>query len=121
MCWQGAVAVSFSPAALGGSPSPLDDSISFSNTAVELPAYGVATVPFTFKPMTEGWAEIGVQLSFDHPSCASQQVVVKARAVPPPVYVDVVSCDVCAPLTAWTPVRVLPQLMCLSCACSVGH
>ena len=35
-----------------------------------------------------GWLEVPVDVSYDSRHCSPQQVLIKARALPPPVYVD---------------------------------
>lgn len=62
--------------------------ISFSTDAVSVGPYSSASIPFTFTPSSQGWVEVAVELTYSAPSCSPQQIMVKARAMPPPVYID---------------------------------
>ena len=61
--------------------------MSFQPTA-QLAAYGSVTVPFTFRPLSQGSVEVAVEVQYSHPSCKPQQVLVKATAIPPPIFVE---------------------------------
>jgi hypothetical protein len=41
-----------------------------------------------------GWLETAIEVSYDHPTCRPQQVLVKAQATPPPVFVEERTIDV---------------------------
>jgi hypothetical protein len=76
----------------------------------------------SWRYLCPGWVEIAVQLNYSVSSCSSQQIMVKARAMPPAVYVDTVCAVHSQPCLAASghPTR-LAAVSCPRCSLGVLH
>lgn len=53
-----------------------------------LQPYSTLAVPFTFRPQRPAEARVALRLEFDNPNCPPMRVVVEARGLSVPIYVE---------------------------------